>query len=389
VDKSYHHIFANDDEILDFAKEIGFDGFFFKEPETASLVDMKPRLQQAKNYRIFPVDNPQDFLKLPYLSLFEKLRAGVVIAFLKISPYFSIYEKYTAENFLRKTMGEAVWKKLWEELFRKKFGKYAGIILASFIWSRIKKRTKRLGYIRGGFQEFVNYLEVKNKEQEVIIEKNILIQSVQKNSKGFIINSKQFDTVISTLPTPITVEVGKGIFPSFYIKQLRNIKYLHALNLILETKEPILEKTYWLNVCVRELPMMIIAQHTNFIDKKYYGGNHIAYVGNYVEVEDKMWKMEDRELMDYYLSYLKKSAIPASTAKRGERNPQSVIQNYFVFRSKYAQPIFDKVFLKNKPSFETPVKNFYIANLDMTYPYDRETTYAVKLGKEVVKLILK
>ncbi len=49
--------------------------------------------------------------------------------------------------------------------------------------------------------------------------------------------------------------------------------------------------------------------------------------------------------------------------------------------------IFDKEFLKNKPDFETPLKGFYIANLDMTYPYDRGTNYAVALGKKVVELL--
>jgi hypothetical protein len=58
-----------------------------------------------------------------------------------------------------------------------------------------------------------------------------------------------------------------------------------------------------------------------------------------------------------------------------------------VFRAPFAQPIFDKNFLKYKPNFFTPAKNFYIANLDMTYPYDRGTNYAVKLGKEINKII--
>jgi len=58
-----------------------------------------------------------------------------------------------------------------------------------------------------------------------------------------------------------------------------------------------------------------------------------------------------------------------------------------MFKAPFAQPIFDKEFVKNKPYFITPVKNFFIANLDMTYPYDRGTNYAVKLGKEVAKFI--
>src|SRR3989344_5256913 len=102
LERAYHHLFANDDDILSFAKEVGFDQIYFQEPITASM-----------------------------------------------------YEKQTAKEFLKKTMGNDTWNIMWESLFRKKFGKYAGNILASFIWARIKKRTKKLGYIRGGFQAFV------------------------------------------------------------------------------------------------------------------------------------------------------------------------------------------------------------------------------------------
>jgi len=68
-------------------------------------------------------------------------------------------------------------------------------------------------------------------------------------------------------------------------------------------------------------------------------------------------------------------------------NSKFLILNSFLFKAPFAQPIFDKEFIKNKPDFITPTKNFFIANLDMTYPYDRGTNYAVKLGKEVAELI--
>ena len=68
-------------------------------------------------------------------------------------------------------------------------------------------------------------------------------------------------------------------------------------------------------------------------------------------------------------------------------NHQLLVTNLFVFKALYAQPIFDHDFEKNMPTFKTPDKNFFVANLDMTYPYDRGTNYAVKLGKQVARLI--
>ncbi len=198
----------------------------------------------------------------------------------------------------------------------------------------------------------------------------------EESSLSTEVGENEFDMVISTLPTPILIKIGKNLFPADYLSKLKKIKYLHAVSLILETNQPILQKTYWLNIVAPEIPIMGIFQQTNFVNKRHYGGRHICYFGWYVDEKDKLWQMSGEEILDLVKPYLK--AIS---------NFQFPISNYYLFKSPFAQPIFDKDFIKNKPDFETPLKNFYIANLDMTYPFDRGTNYAVKLGKTVVELI--
>ena len=122
---------------------------------------------------------------------------------------------------------------------------------------------------------------------------------------------------------------------------------------------------------------MGVFEHTNFADPKHYGGKHVMYVGNYVDKNDPRLKLNQEETVKYYLPHLKK--INPKFNLRGAK--------FNLFKGPFAQPIFDKEFLKNKPDFETPTKNFYIANLDMTYPYDRGTNYAVSLGKKVSELL--
>lgn len=373
LDKTYHHIFSKDYDILKLAKEIGYDGFFFKSPETASLID---------NYRIFPVDTPQDFLRLPNLSIFEKIRAGLVLAALKLSPMKKVYEKQTAEEFLKKTMGTGIWNNLWGQMFKKKFGKYSGEVLASFIWARFKKRTKKLGYPTHGFQNFINYLEKINKENNVVINKKEEVGNIKKTKEGYLINSggkdkeeEIFDAVISTLPTPVLIKAAKDLLPKEYVEKLEKLKYLHAVNLIIETDIPLFKKSYWANINIKEVPFMVIVEHTNFINKKHYGNNHILYIGNYVEENSALYNMKKEDMVKYFLPYLKK--INSSFSLKNSKS--------YIFRSPYSQPIFDKTFINNKPDFKAPIDNFYIANLDMTYPYDRGTNYAVKLAKEVSK----
>lgn len=390
LERTYHHIFASDLDIINFAKEIGFDKFYFKSPETSSLF-LNPKSEI--DFRIYALDTPLDLLKFPLLGLVDKLRAGLVIAFLKISPFLPMYKSMTSEDFLKKTMGIKVWNTLWQQLFRGKFGRYAGIISAVFIWTRINKRTKALGYVEGGFQHFIDYVENKLKgfaggrpagRQVNVLTGCEITKIVKQGSKFSLtylerssrIGKENYDLVISTLPTPVMSKLTVNIFSQDYLKRFNNIKYLNAITLILETDKPILDKTYWLNICTDKIPFLILAQHTNFADKKNYNNKHLAYIGWYVSGDSKLLKMDKEEILKLVKPSLKKI-----------QNSEFKIQNSYLFKAAYAQPIFDLDYEKNMPTFITPVKNFFVANLDMTYPYDRGTNYAVKLGKLVSGLI--
>lgn len=380
LERAYHHLFANDSEILGFAKETGFHDVFFSTPETASLY----RLGEDQ-LKIINLDTPVDLLKFPLLTLPERLRAGITLAALKLSPFLKLYEQQSASKFLRSWMGGKAYGLLFGELFRKKFGKYAENIVASFIWTRIKKRTKNLGYINGGFQIFLNYLEHVLEEQGVVIEKGVAVEQVRRLDDDFAVRVKReagseqmaFDRVVCTLPTPIVAKVMTELLPEDYLNRLRKIQYLNAACLILETTEKLVPNTYWLSVCVPEFPMMVAVQHTNMIPAEHYGGKELLYVANYVENDHPLLRMDADQALEYY-----KPALDAI-------NPiftKSVTKSFY-FRAPFAQPIFDAEFVTIKPDFTTPVPGFYMANLDMTYPQDRGTNYAVKLGQDVAQMI--
>ena len=371
IERNVHHLFSNDNNILNFAKEIKFKNIFFQTTKTGNLYNSNI------NSRIIPLDTPQDLLRFPHLPFFDKIRTGVMILFFKLSPFLKFFEKITAKDFIIKTTGNRAWKVLWEELFRKKFGKYAGNILASFFWARIKKRTKKLGYIKGGFQEFINFIENKIIGSGVFIKKQYEIKRLDKIKNKFFINNKKFDSVISTLPTPVLINISDKLFPKKYIDRLKRIKYLHSISVLIKIKKPLIKDYYWINILDKSNGIMCAVTHTNFIDKRNYNNKHLMYLFNYIDPEDKRLNKKSDYIYSFYIKNLMKI------------NPltKNQIQGHYIFFSSYAQPIFDKVFLENKPDFETPVKNFYIANLDMTYPYDRGTNYAVKIGKEVADMI--
>jgi len=371
LEKNIHHLFSNDKDILKFSKEIGFDKIFFKLTKTGSLYNIQ------NNSRIIPLDTPQDLLAFPTLSIFDKVRTGIMLVFLKLTPNLKLFEKITAKEFIIRFSGKRAWKVLWEELFRKKFGKYAGIILSSFFWARIKKRTKKLGYIKGGFQELINHIEKKSIMHNVKIYKNCEIKEIKKTKNQFIINNQRFDKVICTLQTPIITRIASNILPKKYIKRLKKIKYIHSVSVILESKKQLIDNFYWINILDRLNKIMCIVTHTNFIDKANYGNKIITYMFNYVDEDSEIFIKKESNLSVFYIENMQRI------------NPKinKEIISHNTFFNYYSQPIYDKIFIKNKPNFITPLKNFYIANLDMTYPFDRGTNYAIKIGKKVASFI--
>src|SRR5260221_7185182 len=57
------------------------------------------------------------------------------------------------------------------------------------------------------------------------------------------------------------------------------------------------------------------------------------------------------------------------------------------FSVPFAQPIIPVNYSKMVPSFETPLKNVYLANMQQVYPWDRGTNYAVQLGQKIAVIV--
>ncbi len=377
LEYAYHHLFASDADFLDLARELGVE-MLFRSPSTSSLYEVDGAL------KTFRVDTPLDLLKFPLLSLFDRLRFGATLFFLKLSPFIArIYESQTLVEFMHKTAGDRAYQTMFGSIMKKKYGKYAEKILASFIWTRINKRSPSLGYPQGGFQRLIDVLVSKLQDGGVVLHAGATIDSLTKSPSGFSVTVSGIDSpftssqVLSTLPTPVMNKVCSSVLSTEEINRFKKLQYLWATTLVIETNLPILDQTYWLSLCTETIPGLVMVQHTNYMDKEKYAGHHLLYIGNYIDDGDRLLSMSASETLALYMPHLQKL----------HPSPFQIYKIYH-FKAPYAQPIFDAVFIQNKPDFLTSTPGFVIANLDMTYPYDRGTNYAVQLGNKAAQTIL-
>ena len=373
LERHYHHWFTNDHSVLNLAKQIGH-----------KVVITRPKTSTFVNGKIYQLDSPISLLKFSEIPLVDRIRTGLVLAFLKFTPDWKTLEKITAKDFLLHFGGKETWKVLWEPLFIGKFQNFANKVPASWFWARIKKRTQSLAYPERGFLDFAKNLESRIRKSQGKFFYGSIVKEINKNKDKIILKTEKkvykFDKVICTLPSPLFLNITKSL-PRSYVNNFINLKGLGAVNLVLSlNKQFMTDGTYWLNINEIKHPYLAVVEHTNFMDKENYGNNHLIYVGNYLPHEHVYFNKEADDLIKEFLPFLQKI------------NPdfrRDWINEAWVFKARFAQPVIPLNFSKNVPDFETPIKGLYLCNIQQVYPWDRGTNYAVENGEKVADMIIK
>ena len=369
LEQHYHHWFTNDRSVLELANEINHK-VIIKRPKTSSFVEGN----------IYQLDSPVSLLKFPKIPIIDRFRTGIALALLKYNPLWKPLENYRAVPYLKKFMGEKSYRTIWEPLMVNKLGSYASSVSLAWFWARIYKRTPSLAYPEGGFLNFANHLEKELLKNNAVIHHETEVLGInakktphitfQRNNKT---QEEVFDKIIVTVPTPLFIKIAPTL-PKKYVNSLTRLKGIGAINLVLRlSKQFMKDGTYWLNMCDIKSPILAVVEHTNFMNSKSYDGEHLLYVGNYNPTTDRKFSMDENELLGLYHPYLDKISPGYKKTIIGKK----------VFKAFFAQPIIPPHYSRQIPSFSTPLKDVYLANIQQVYPWDRGTNYAVELGKKI------
>ena len=373
LEHHYHHLFTSDNHIIDLAAQVHHP-IIFKRPITSTLYKKK----------IYQLDSPIHVLLFKPLLFVDRLRLAVNLLFLRLFPFWQILEKFTTQKYLLLMMGKNTWEVLWKPLMVKKFGRYSNEVSASWFWARIKKRSARLGYPKGGFLSLAETIVKEVRKQNVrVLFKSSVSKIENKNDKVRVVvkggKSYLFDKVICTLPTPFFFSVAEGLDQD-YKDKYKGLKGLGAINLVLILKEPFFTSgTYWLNINNIKMNFLAVVEHTNLVDKKHYNNSRILYVGNYLEREHKYFTLDEKELFNEYLKDLR-TVKPGFSIKD--------VDKMLVFKAPFAQPVIPINYSKRIPPVKTPLENVYLANIQQVYPWDRGTNYAVEIGQKVARMVI-
>jgi protoporphyrinogen oxidase len=377
IERYYHHWFASDEHMLDLIGELGWkEELLFPRPVTV--------VYHAGEFYAF--DSPIAVLRFPALSIIERLRLGVVIAYLKYIARWQPLEKFTAHEWLRRWIGERAYEILWEPLLIGKFGPYYQEVNMAWFWARIKARTPRLGTFEGGFQAFFDKFAERIRELGGSIKLGTAVSKIEPaNAGGLRVEAgEESYHVDQCLVTSSPGALAKMVpsLPGEYLNLLLELKSMGAIVMILALKERLSEQGfYWHNLPKSAgFPYLSLVEHTNYVSPEHFGGDHLVYVGDYLEQGHEYFKLTDEELLDRFLPPLERF------------NPEfrsDWLKEYWVFRTSYAQPVPPVNHSRAIPGIRTPVAGLWFASMSQVYPWDRGTNFAVEIGRRAASEMLR
>jgi protoporphyrinogen oxidase len=158
------------------------------------------------------------------------------------------------------------------------------------------------------------------------------------------------------------------------------MKSMGAVVIVLALKHQLSEEGYyWYNLPKSAgYPFLALVEHTNYLPADKFGGDHIVYMGDYLEPEHEYFRLSQEELLERFLPTLKKF------------NPKfelDWVRKAWLFRTVYAQPVPLLNHSKNIPAIQTPVEGVYFASMSQVYPWDRGTNFAVEIGRRAARLM--
>lgn len=258
----------------------------------------------------------------------------------------------------------------------------------AWMWARMHVRTQQLGSFVGGFQAFADKFMERLQEISVDVRLNSKVDGISKQEDGKLLLEMSdepgqpeisFDQVLVTLSPGMLAKLIPELPPD-YLAGLQEMKSMGAVVMTVSLNKPLSkEGYYWYNIPKKAgFPFLSLVEHTNFLKPEYFGGDHIIYIGDYLETDHENFEKSDDALAAEFLPHLKKI------------NPdfdESWVKKIWVSKTPYAQPIPLVGHSRRIPSIQTPIAGLFFASMSQVYPWDRGTNFAVEIGRRAARIM--
>ncbi|MEV0173489.1 NAD(P)/FAD-dependent oxidoreductase [Streptomyces sp. NPDC050803] len=386
LERFYHHWFSSDTEMIRLCERLGIS-HLLEAHETRTGV------YYANS--VYRLSAPLDVLRFAPLAPLDRIRLGLLALRAQKVKHWKELESRTAEEWLVSLGGRRVYEVVWRPLLEGKFGKYAGQVGATWMWtklhlrggSRTKSGKETLYYIRGGSEALLDALRRRLESLGVDIRTGVEAEAVHTDgaSVSGVRAGGEFHparhVLITTAPQVAAglIDHEDAAHPAVpeLLRRWSSVDYLGNVCLVLENRRK-LSDTYWLNVNDPDFPYVGVIEHTNLDRPERYDGKHVVYLSKYLPTDSELYRMTDEEVFEYSLPHIQRM-FPAFD--------RGWVERFHVWRAEYAQPVITPNYTRTMPSLESRVRGLYLSGMAQVFPEDRGTNYAVRAGRRAGRLV--
>lgn len=265
--------------------------------------------------RLYPLNNVIDYLRLPALNLWDKMRLAATILYASRIETGRPLEQVPVSAWLTRLSGRRVFEKIWRPLLRAKLGENYKQTSAAFIWAVIRRlyaarrsglKTEMFGYVSGGYARILETFERRLRSDGVELQLGCRVERIEpcggrmrvKTATG----AQLFDQVVVTLAAPVAAKICDGLSDD-EVERLRGIVYqgIICASALLRRR---LAGHYVTYITEDGAPFTAVIEMSALVDPAELDGNALVYLPRYVTADDPYWQLPDAEVEARFLEAL-------------------------------------------------------------------------------------
>jgi protoporphyrinogen oxidase len=380
-DRFYHCILTSDTPLLQLIEDLGL---------SEELRWQQTRVGFFALGKLFSVSTTGEFLRFPLLTLWDKVRLAFGILYVCAIRDSRALESIPVSDWLIRVFGKRNYKRFWGPLLKCKLGSCREDASAAFMWATITRlystrnkgadKQERLGYVHGGYRTVFHRLQEEIESLGGHIVTGAPVQRIHSRGDGVDLwvsgQHHSFDHVIATIPSRLLAQIAPQL-SSAYLEKLNTIRYLGIVCFVLVAKRKF-SPFYVTNLCDEQIPFTGLIEMTNLVHTGETAGHHLIYLPKYTAPDDPLFLASEDELWASFRAALQRVIPDLRDAD---------IEQRFLFRERFVQPLPVLHYSDLAPSMDTGVRGLVLANTTQIINSTLNNNAMVHIARDAVALV--
>jgi protoporphyrinogen oxidase len=356
LERFYHCMLPDDDALLPIVAEAGLSG---------DLLWRETRMGFMYQKRIWPLNTPRDLLAFGPLTLFERLRMGLMSLRTRFGGLQPQLDDITAEEWIRGMAGDRCFEVLWKPLLSAKIGDHYAALPALWLSSRMNREKtrgpERKGCLRNGYRSLVDAIAGTLARRGATIRTRTRVETISEDGERMGVHvagagRESYDFVVCTSPLTQFQKMTRGLPVPGSVANLQ-LDYQGVVSAMFITEKPF-TPYYWMPWVDSGATSQGVIEMSNLVPLERTQGLHVNYLVNYTHRDGELYRQPDEALLERYRSDLR-SLFPAQAAG---------VRETYLFRAPFVEPIWTTGYSRKVPPASVIPGRLYLACTAQVYP---------------------